>query len=374
MLSGMKILLEITILAALNLFLFGYVQRKMAILVLAQRNQIIVLKRSVKKVKIKERDRFLWMFLSKIWTDWRPHLVIVRPETVIKWRRRKFKDYWRKLSKPKKKGGRPPITREHIAFIKRISADHPDYSGKRIAGMLRELFGVDHAPSTVDRYRVDKPQNPRDTQQWSTFLKNHASVIWSFDFGVQFTFFFARIYILVIMELESRRIVYLAVTQHPNMDWLKQQIRQATWDECPKFLLHDNDGIFGQLGKPVSVRFNGKSVSCRSSLDYWLVNTMGIRGIPTPFEAPNANAYCERLVGTLRRECLDHMLIFNERHLIRILCEYRDFYNQERYHQGIRRIPIPAEDIAESRNREGQGKLVSRSILNGLHHSYRLAA
>ena len=101
---------------------------------------------------------------------------------------------------------------------------------------------------------------------------------------------------------------------------------------------------------------------------------MGIRGIPTPFEAPNANAYCERLVGTLRRECLDHILIFNERHLIRILREYRDFYNHERYHQGIRRIPVPAEDIDKSRNLEGQGSVVARPILNGLHHSYRLAA
>ena len=370
MLSGMKILLEMTILAALNLFLFGYVQRKMAILVLAQRNQIIVLKRSVKKVKIKERDRFLWMFLSKFWDDWKSHLIIVKPETVIRWQRRRFKDYWRGISKPKKKVGRPPITQEHIDFIRRISSDHPDYSGKRIAGMLKELFGVEHAASTINRYRVKKPKPPRGTQQWRTFLKNHASVIWSFDFCVQFTFFFAKVYILVIMELESRRIVYLAVTQHPTMDWLKQQIRQATWDECPKFLLHDNDGIFGQLGKPVSVRFNGKSVSCRSSLDYWL----GIRGIPIPFFAPNASAYCERLVGTLRRECLDHMLIFNERQLIRILRQFRDFYNHERYHQGIKRIPAPARDIEKSRNLEGQGKLLSKPILNGLHHSYRLAA
>jgi len=374
MLSGMKLLIEIAILAALNLFLFGIAQRKLAILVLAQRNQILVLKRSVKKPKLKERDRILWMFFSRIWSDWKEHLLIVKPETIIKWNQRRFRDYWRKLSKPKKKVGRPPITREHIDYIRRISSDHPDYSGKRIAGMLKELFGVKHAASTVNRYRVKKPKPPRGTQQWSTFLKNHAAAIWSFDYCVQFTFFFAKVYILVIMELESRRIVYVAATQHPHMDWLKQQIRQATWGECPKFLIHDNDGIFGQLGKPVSVRFNGKFVSCRSALDYWLVDTMGIRGIPIPFEAPNASAHCERLIGTLRRECLDHLLIFNERHLIRVLLEYKDFYNHERYHQGIRRIPVPAEDIAENRNREGRGKLVAKPILNGLHHSYRLAA
>ncbi|MDP8255060.1 MAG: integrase core domain-containing protein [Candidatus Alcyoniella australis] len=374
MLFGMKILLEATILICLNLLLFGYVQRKMAILVLAQRNQIIVLKRSVKKSRLRERDRLLWTFLSKCWGDWKSHLIIVKPETVIRWQRRRFKDYWRKLSKPKKKVGRPPITPEHIDFIRRISADHPDYSGKKISGMLRELFGVEHAASTVNRYRVKKSKPPRGTQQWSTFLKNHGFEIWSFDFCTQFTFFFARIYILVIMELESRQIVYFAVNLNPTLDWLKQQICQATWDESPKFLIHDNDGIFGQLGKSVRVKFNGKSVSCRSSLDYWLVHTMNIRGIPTPFEAPNANAFCERLIGTLRRECLDHMLIFNERQLFRILREFRDFYNQERYHQGIRRIPKPSEDIPSSRNLEGKGRVVATPVLNGLHHSYRLVA
>jgi len=370
----MKFLLEITILVALNLLLFGYFHRKMLILILAQRNQIVVLKRSVKKPKIKERDRFLWMFLSKVWAEWKDHLAIVQPNTVLTWRARKFKDYWRKLSKPKGQVGRPTILKEHIEFIKKISSDHPNYSGKRIAGMLKELFGVEHAPSTVDRYRVEKPKPPRGNQQWSTFLKNHASAIWSFDFCIQFTFFFNRIYILVIMELENRRIVHIAVTMHPTLDWLKQQIRQVTWDARPKFMIHDNDGILGQLGKPVAIRFNGKSVSCRSSFDLWLVTALGIRGIPIPFFAPNANAYCERLIGTLRRECLDHMLFFNERQLIRVLRQYRDFYNHERYHQGIKRIPDPAEDIEHSRVRKGSGKLVSKPVLNGLHHSYRLAA
>ncbi len=364
----------ILVLAALNLFLFVYVHRKLILLVALQRQQLAVYKRRIKRPRFKERDRLFWNALTKIWSDWKEHLVIVKPETVIRWRRRKFKDYWRKLSKSEKMIGRPPITREHIVFIKRISTDHPDYSGKRIAGMLKELFGVDHAPSTVDRYRVKLPKPPRGNQQWSTFLKNHASVIWSFDFCVQFTFFFARIYILIIIELESRKIVHLAVTLHPTLDWLKQQIRNATWDDCPKFLIHDNDGIFGQLGKPVTVQFKGKSVSCRSSLDYWLVTIMGIRGIPTPFQAPNANSHCERVVGTLRLECLDHMLFLNEWHLMRVLREYKEYYNHERYHQGIKRIPNPAANIADSRNLEGQGKLVSKPILNGLHHSYRLAA
>ena len=370
----MKVLLEVAILISLNLFLFGYVHRKMAILIIAQRNQLIVLQRSVKKPKLKEQDRLLWMLLSRIWSDWKSHLIIVKPETVIKWHHRKFKGYWRKLSKPKNKVGRPRITKKHIEFIRRISTDHPNYSGRHIAGMLKELFGVEHAPSTVDRYRAKLPRPPWGTQQWSTFLKNHSSAIWSFDFCVQSTFFFSQIYILVIMELDSRRIVYLAVTMHPTLEWLKQQIRNATWDGQPRFLIHDNDAKFGQLGKPVTVKLKGKSISCRSSLDVWLANTLQIQGISTPYRAPNANACCERLIGTLRRECLDHMLFLNERHLTGVLREYQDFYNHERYHQGIKRIPVPAKDIEKSRILKGQGKLVAKPVLNGLHHSYRLAA
>ena len=370
----MKILIEIILLVALNLFLFFYIQRRMILLIAVQHQQLAIYKRTKKRPRIKERDRVFWMALSKIWISWKSHLVIVKPETVIRWHRRKFKDYWRKLSRSKKSLGRPPITKEHIAFIKHISAEHPDFSGKRITGMLKELFGVEHAPSTANKYRVKNKKPPRGTQQWSTFLKNHASSIWSFDFCIQLTFYFSRIYILVIMELENRRIVYITATMHPTLDWLKQQIRYATWDEYPRFLIHDNDGIFGQLGKSISAKLNGRSVSCRSSLDVWLANVMQIQGIPTPYFAPNANAYCERLIGTLRRECLDHVLVFNLQQLNRLLKQYKDFYNHERYHQGIKRIPDPAVDISESQKRKGKGKLVSKPILNGLHHSYRLVA
>ena len=344
------------------------------ILVAVKHQQLVAYKRMNKRPKIKERDRLFWVFLSKFYADWKEHLVIVKPDTVIRWQRRRLRDYWRRLSKQKKMVGRPRIKKEHIEFIRRISSDHPNYSGKRIAGMLQELFGVKHAPSTVDKYRVHKSKNSGGTQQWGTFLKNHASVIWSLDFCVQYTFLFARIYILVVMELESRRIVRINATMHPTSDWLKQQIRLATWEETPRFLIHDNDGIFGQLSKPVYAKSTGKLVYCRSSLDVWLAEVMQIQGIPTPFHAPNANALCERLIGTVRRECLDHMLIFNQRQLIPILKEYKGYYNRERYHQGIQRIPDPADDIPQSRDLEGEGSIVSNSILNGLHHSYRLAA
>ena len=162
------------------------------------------------------------------------------------------------------------------------------------------------------------------------------------------------------------------VTTRPNLAWVKQQLRDATFEEQPKFLCHDNDGIFGQFGRPVTTEVNGKKVSCRSSLDLWLVQAMGIRGIPTPYKAPNAAAHIERFMGTLRREVLDRILIWNEGQLRAALGEYIRWYNAGRVHQGIHGIPDPDPELAEPK--PANGKLVARPILNGLHHDYRLVA
>jgi len=369
----MKILLDITILMGLNLFLFGFLQRKMVLWVIAQQEQLAVYKRTVKKPKIKERDRIFWMILSNIWPEWKSRLVIVRPETVSRWSRRRFKDYWREISNGKGKAGRPPITSEHIDFIRRISSDHPEYGADRIAGMLKENLGVEHAPSTVEKYMVKKGTPPRGTQQWSTFLKNQASAIWCCDFMVQFTFFFTGVYIFIIMELESRKIVHFGVTEHPTLDWVKQQIRNATpWGACPRFMIHDNDGKFGQQRIEIINEKIGRKNTYRSSLDFWLSRSMGIKGIPIPYNAPDANAHCERLNGTLRRECLDHMIILNARHLYRILKEYVAWYNHGRYHQGIDGIPDAYPELKVKK--PDSGKIVAIPVLNGLHHDYRLAA
>ena len=218
------------------MILFGYVQRKMSLLILAQGQQLAVYKRMVKKPKLKERDRVFWMVLSRILPEWRSRLVIVRPETVIRWSRRRFKDYWQKISRGNGKVGRPQIPRDHINFIKRISSDHPEYGADRIAGILRENFGVEHVPSTVQKYMEKTANPPRGTQQWRTFMKNHASAIWCCDFMMQFTFFFTGVYIFVVMELKSRKIVHFGVTEHPTLHWVKQQIRNATpWGEIPRF-------------------------------------------------------------------------------------------------------------------------------------------
>lgn len=171
--------------------------------------------------------------------------------------------------------------------------------------------------------------------------------------------------------LESREIVYCAETENPTLEWMKQQVRNACYEEQPRFLIHDNDGKFGQYGRPLGVEAHGRKVSCRCALDAWLWGVMGIRGIPIPYGAPNAAAYIERVIGTMRRECLDVMLIWNERHLHAILKEFIGWYNRGRVHQGLHGIPNPDPAIAE---RPENGKLVALPVLNGLHHDYRLAA
>ena len=162
---------------------------------------------------------------------------------------------------------------------------------------------------------VKRRSGPTDSQTWRSFLKNQAKALWSCDFFVQHTVAFQILYVFVVMELASRKVVHLHVTDHPTLEWTKQQIRNVCFEEQPKFLIHDNDGKFGQFGHPLPVENAGKRVSCRSAFDAWLFQEMGIRGISTPYRAPNAAAHIERLIGTLRRECLDRLLIYNERHL-----------------------------------------------------------
>jgi len=302
--------------------------------VLALRQQLAVYKRKAKRPRLRNLDRLFWSLLSRIW--------------------------------------RPAIPREHIAFIRRISSDHPEYGEDRIALELEIKFGIRHSPTTIRKYMVKRRPDPRDPQAWRTFPRNQAEGIWTCDFFVQHTIRFHAFYVLVVMELASRKIVCLNVTAHPTLEWTKQQIRNASFEEQPKFLLHDNDGKFGQFGRPVQVERAGKQVSCRSALDVWLWRVMGIRGIPTPHGAPNAAAHIERAIGTLRRECLDHMLIWNERHLKQALAEFIAWYNGGRVHQGLNGIPDPDPVLAEPK--PVSGRLVAIPVLNGLHHDYRLVA
>jgi putative transposase len=293
----------------------------------ALRQQLEVLRRSGAKPRMQRSDRRFWIWLYRNWPKWRKALVIVQPDTVVRWHRHGYRLYWRWRSKGKP--GRPRIPKRHIAFIKRISAENPAWGEDRIALEMKLKLGIEHAASTIRRYMVDSGPVPRST--WRSFLTNHAPDIYAFDLTTQVMWDFSVCYILVIQELRTRRIVHVNITRKPSLNWVKQQIRDAfPWDEGPTFLLHDNDGIFGQFGM---------ARPYRCALDAWLDRVMGVCGIPIPYGAPNANAHCERLIGTLKRECLYRFIFHSESHLRRTVHEFRVFYNDARPHQGIQAIP-----------------------------------
>jgi len=338
---------------------------------LALRQQLVVYKRKQPRPPLRNRDRLFWALLSRIWPSWRTALLVVKPDTVIRWQKKRFREFWYRKCRDGRRG-RPRIRRHHAQFIRRISADHPEYGEDRIALELELKFGIKHSTATVRKYMV-KPSRPRrPSQSWRTFLKNQADAIWMCDFCVQHTVRFKALYIFVIMELGSRKVVHINVTRHPTQAWVRQQVRDATFDGEPKFLVHDNDGMYGQLGKPVTVEIGGKKVSCRSAFDVWLAEVMGIRGIPTPYQAPDANAHVERFIGTLRRELLDRILVWNERQLRAAIAEYTRWYNAGRVHQGIHGIPDPPPQLAGET--PGDGRLVAKPVCGGLHHDYRLVA
>jgi len=341
----------------------------LALEVLALRQQLAVYKRKQPRPLLTDVDRAFWTALKDQFAAWADALIIVKPDTVVRWHKQRFKKHWTHKSKP----GRPVIPRQHINFIRRISTDHPEYGEDRIALELEIKFGIKHSTATIRKYMVKPTHPPRGSMTWRTFLKNQADAIWTCDFCVQYMVRFTALYIFVIMEIGSRKVVHVNVTEHPTQAWVQQQIRDAAFETQPKFLLHDNDGIFGQLGKPAIAEVNDKKVSCRCSFDLWLAETMGIRGIPTPYHAPNAAAHIERFMGTLRRELLDRILVWNEGQLRAVLAEYvHGWYNNSRVHQGIHGIPDPDPELAGEKPIDG--KLVARPILNGLHHGYRLAA
>jgi len=336
----------------------------------ALRQQLAVLQRQVKRLQLRRADRAFWIWLRRHWPRWKSALVIVQPETVLRWHRQGYQLYWRWRSRGKP--GRPRIPRRHIEFIRRISSDHPDWGEDRIALLLELNFGAKHDPSTLRVYMVDGKPPSRST--WKTFLASHASQIWALDFTTQVMWNFNACYVLVIIALDSRLVVHVAVTSSPTLVWLKQQLRDATaWGIVPRFILHDNDGIFGQF-RPPAAGAAGKRFRC--ALDQWLSEVLGVTGIPIPYGAPNASPHIERFMRTLREECLRRFIFFTEAQLRRTVAEFVSYCNEARVHQGIDNIPdVQAGRLPPRQSELGpESRLVARPILGGIAHDYSLAA
>ena len=369
-LFGLMIIILSTLLSVLRATLIP--RTTLALENAALRQQLTAYQRSRKRARLRAGDRLLWIALRRIWSAWDRSLVIVKPETVIAWHRQGFKVLWRRKSRSAKIG-RPRIPREHINFIRRMSSDHPEWGEDKIAEELAAKFGVHHSPTTIRRYKIPRPNAPRGDQTWRTFIRNHGKVVWSCEFLTQHTAFFAVAYIFVIMEIGTRRIVHVNVTSNPTLPWVKQQIREATADEVvPRFLVHDNDGIFGQYGRRVTVEADGRTCSYRCHLDRWLDEVIGIKGLPIPYGAPNASPHIERLVRTLREEALNHFLFLSVDHIRRVVTEYVRYFNGARPSQAIHGIPDPYPELKEPPL--PTGRLVALPVLGGVLHDYRRAA
>jgi len=313
---------------------------------LALRQQLAVAMGSVKRVKLRKRDRAFWTALATWWKDWRSCLVIVQPQTVCRWHRLGFRLFWRWKSTWGKRG-RPKVDAELRDLICRMSRENPTWGAPRIRDELAWL-GYRLAESTVAKYMVRRRNNKPPSPAWKTFLKNHAEDIAACDFFVVPTATFRLLYCFVVLHHATRRVIHFNVTAHPSACWTAQQIVEAfPFDEAPRYLLRDNDSIYGEA-------FQRR------------VRSLGIEEVRTAFRSPWQNPFVERLIGSVRRECLDHVIILNEQHLKRILAEYSEYYNQHRAHQGL------DGDSPHGRSREPpeNGEVVAVPYLGGLHHRY----
>ena len=292
-----------------------------------------MLRQSVKRPKLRPRDRVFWVWLSRLWPNWRSTLILVQPETVIRWQRQGFKLFWRCKSRGRKPG-RPPIEREIRDLIRRISRENPTWGAPRILSELL-LLGHDVAEATVAKYMVRTHKPP--SQTWRTFLDNHVGDIAACDFFTIPTVTFRVLYVFIVLRHDRRRLVHFNVTAHPYAQWTAQQIVNAFPDEeAPCFLMRDRDGIYG---------------------DYFTerIEGMGIEEVPTAPRSPWQNPYCERIIGSIRRECPDHVIVLSERHLYRILADYLAYYHDSRPHLSLdRNSPTPRKVESPS-----QGEVIS---------------
>ena len=318
------------------------------------RQQLIVLKRQTTRPELTQRDRLLLVLLARLVRGWKEALHIVQPDTLLKWHRQGFRLLWRRKSRATTR--QPRIPEEAIALIQAMAVENRLWGAKRIRDEMSKL-GHTVSKRTVAKYmrqaRKDLPPW-RAKQTWATFIKNHAHEMWACDYVQTYDLFFGTIFIFFIVDLSSRRVVYFNVTRAPTDSWTAQQLRQSTpYDERPRFLIRDNDSKYGSAFNRVA--------------DITLIDVLR-----TPIRAPKANAICERFMGSVRRECLDHVLIISERQLYRLVKDYVEYFNHSRPHQGIG-SQIPQPRLADNRGAQ-EGQVLTLPVLGGLHHDYRRAA
>ena len=289
-----------------------------------------------------EGDRsLLWVALSRLWSDWRSSLLIVKPGTVVAWHRQGFRLYW--TWKSRQRIGRPKINTEVREIIQKMSRANPLWGAPRIHGELLKL-GLDVSQATAAKYMVRSPRPP--SQSWRTFLDNHMSQLASIDFFTVPTVWFEVLFVFVVLAHDRRRVLHFNVTAHPTAVWTAQQILEAfPFETVPKYLLRDRDAIYGQVLQQQ-------------------IEAMGIAEVLGAPRSPWQRAYIERIIGSMRRDCLDQMIVFNQLSLRRILRSYLDYYHGSRTHLSLDKdapVPRPVQPV---------GRIVAIPQVGGLHHRY----
>jgi transposase InsO family protein len=305
------------------------------------RHQLVVLRRKLKgRARLTNNDRWFFVQLYRWFPSILAALMVIRPETLVRWHRAGFRRYWRWKSRRR---GRPPIDTELRVLIRRMTIENPLWGAPRIHGELLKL-GFSVAQSTVAKYMVKRRGPPG--QGWRTFLRNHAPDIAAMDLFVVPTIGFKLLCGFVIVRIDRRELIWINVTTNPTAEWIARQITEAfPWDGAPGYMIRDRDRIYG----PVVTR--------RS-------RAMGIRDKPIAPASPWQNGFAERLIGSIRRECLDHIIVLGEVHLRRIMKSYARYCNGFRTHRSLNK------DTPNSRPVQRSGPISSYAILAGLHHHY----
>jgi transposase InsO family protein len=306
------------------------------------RHQIIVLRRKLRgRVRLSNRDRLFFVWLYRLFPSITRAMLIIRPDTLVRWHRAGFRRYWRWKSRGRV--GRPRIDRDLRTVIRRMSVENVLWGAPRIYSELLKL-GLEVAQSTVARYMVKRHGPP--SQTWRTFLRNHAPDIAAIDLFVVPTISFALLYGVVVIRIARRNLVWVNVTAHPTAEWIARQLTEAfPWQEAPRHRIRDRDGVYGQVFRK-------------------RLSAMGIRDHSIAPRSPWQNAYAERLIGSIRRECLDRIVVTGEAHLRRLLQHYADCYNRARTHRSL------GKDCPVHRPVQTTGAISSAPVLGGLHHVY----
>ena len=311
---------------------------------LALRHQLMVLRRATPKPKLQTADRFLWVLLRGCWSKWQRTLVFVQPQTVLGWHRKGFGLFWRWKSRPR--AGRPRLDHQLAALMRQMWSANPTWGSKRIQAELAKL-GINVSDSTIRKYRPHGHRT-RCGQTWKTFLRNHAKELVSVDFFAVPTATFQMLYVFLVLAHERRKVLHFNVTDTPSVAWSAQQLIEAfPYCHPPRYLLRDRDTVYG-------LEFQARA--CSLGLEQKLIAP----------RSPWQNPFVERLVGSIRRECLDHVLVLHARHLHGVLSDYFDYFHRHRPHRGLE------QDCPEPRAVEppNQGQIIALPLLGGMHHRY----